>query len=128
MSATRQAGKKPIHFTHIHILDGSGYGMVCRLNMNLAHDGSKLCAGTIVQLHMFTPLAYVTSSGGEGHACQCHAPMIVIPTFSNGYWLPPPSIADPMTCIELSLQLRGLNVPIFRTKTSTEEHKELDDV
>ena len=65
VSAACQAGKNCIHFTHIRILDGSGDGMVCQLNMNLAHDGSKLCAGDIVQLHMFTSLTYVTSSGGE---------------------------------------------------------------
>ena len=98
VSAARQAGKNCIHFTHIRILDGSGDGMVCQLNMNLAHDGSKLCAGDIVQLHMFTSsLTYVTSSGGEVNVHQCRASMVVIHTFSKvGYWAPPPSIADPM--------------------------------
>ena len=89
VSAARQAGKNCIHFTHIRILDGSGDGMVCQLNMNLAHDGSKLCA--------FTSLTYVTSSGGEVNVHQCRASMVVIHTFSKvGYWAPPPSIADPM--------------------------------
>jgi hypothetical protein len=31
-----------IHFTHLRILDSSGNVMVGQLNMNLAHDGSKL--------------------------------------------------------------------------------------
>jgi hypothetical protein len=102
VSAALQAGKNSIHFTHIRILDGSGDGMVCRLNMNLAHDGSKLCAGDIVQLHMFTPLTYVTSSGGEVNVHQCHAPMVVIHTFSKiGYRVPPRSITDLMICIDL---------------------------
>jgi hypothetical protein len=57
--------------------------MVCRLNMNLAHDGSKLCVGDIVQLHMFTPLTYVMSSGGEVNLHQCRAPMADIHTFSK---------------------------------------------
>ena len=33
-----------IHFTHLCILDSSGNVMVGQLNMNLAHDGSKLRA------------------------------------------------------------------------------------
>ena len=76
--------------------------MVCQLNMNLAHDGSKLCAGDIVQLHMFTPLTYVTSSESEVNVHQWHAPTVVIHTFSKiGYRVPPRSITDLMICIDL---------------------------
>ena len=46
--------------------DGSGGVMVGQLNMNLAHDGCKLQAGNIVQLHTFTPLTY------EMLPCNCH--------------------------------------------------------
>ena len=102
VSAALQAGKNSIHFTHICILDGSGDCMVCRLNMNRAHEGSKLCAWDIVQLHMFTPLTYVTSSGDEVNVHQCCAPIVVIHTFSKiGYWTHPRSITDLMICIDL---------------------------
>ena len=47
LSAALQAGKNSIHFTHIRILNGSGDGRVCRLNMNLAHDGSTRVQGTL---------------------------------------------------------------------------------
>ena len=55
-----------------------------------------------MQLHMFTPLTYVMSSGGEVNMHQCCAPMVVIHTFSKiGYRAPPHSITDPMICIDL---------------------------
>ncbi len=47
VSMALSAGKNSINVMHICILDGSGDGMVCCLNMNLAHDGSKLCAETL---------------------------------------------------------------------------------
>jgi hypothetical protein len=72
-TAHRIAGKNSIHFTHLRLLNGSGDVMVERCNMNLAHDGNKLRAGEMVQLHLFTPLTYVMSSSGEqGRSSSAH--------------------------------------------------------
>jgi hypothetical protein len=91
--------RNAIHFTHLCLLDGSGDVMVGRLNMNLAHDGGKLQAGVIVQLHLFTPLTYVSSSGGEEGE---RAPMVVIHTFSKiGYEPLPHNVGNPMTCVKI---------------------------
>ncbi len=98
-SAYQIAGKNSIHFTHLCLLDGSEDVMVGRCNMNLAHDGGKLRAGEMVQLHLFTPLTYVTSSSGDQGELP-RAPMVVIHTFSRiGYSPLPQNVSNPMTCV-----------------------------
>jgi hypothetical protein len=75
--------------------------MVGRLNMNLAHDGSKLRVGEMVQLHMFTLLTYVTSNSGE-QGDQPHAPLVVIHIFSRIEYAPlPQNVGNPMTCVQV---------------------------
>ena len=77
--------------------------MVGQLNMNLAHDGSKLRAGDILQLRTFSPLTYVSSKGSEG-VNQQRSPVIVIHTYSKiGYAPLPCPLNDPMTCVEATL-------------------------
>ncbi len=93
------AGKNSIHFTHLCLLDRSGDVMVGRLNINLAHDGSKLRVGEMVQLHLFTLLTYVTSSSVKHGDWPC-APMVVIHTFSRiGYAPLPQNVGNLMTCV-----------------------------
>ena len=96
------AGKNSIHFTHLHLLDGSGDVMVGRCNTNLAHDGAKLRAGEMVQLHLFTPLTYVMSSGADQGNLP-RAPMVVIHTFSRiGYSPLPQNVSNPITCVKVT--------------------------
>ena len=117
--------KNSIHFTHLRILDGSGDVMVGRLNMNLAHDGSKLRAGEIVQLHLFTPLTYVTSNGGEGDE---RAPMVVIHTYSKiGYAPLPRIVGNPMTCVKMLEKQKDNELAINSTEED-EEYEKLVDV
>jgi hypothetical protein len=76
--------------------------MVGRLNMNLAHDGSKLRVGGMVQLHLFTLLTYVTSSSGE-QGDRLRVPMVVIHTFLRiGYTPLPQNVGNPMTCVQVT--------------------------
>jgi len=52
-----------------------------------------------VQLHLFTPLTYVTSNGGKGDE---RAPMVVIHTFSKiGYAPLPHIVGNSMTCVKM---------------------------
>ncbi len=96
------AVKNSIHFTHLCLLDGSGDVMVGRLNMNLAHDKSKLRVGEMVQLHLFTPLMYVTPSSGEQSDRPC-VPMVVIYTFSRiGYAPLTQNVGNPMMCVQVT--------------------------
>ncbi|KAL3761564.1 hypothetical protein ACHAW5_010733 [Stephanodiscus triporus] len=55
----------------------------------------------MVQLHLITPLTYVTSSGG-GQGDLPRAPMVVIHTFSRiGYSPLPQNVSNPITCVKM---------------------------
>jgi hypothetical protein len=117
--------KNYIHFNHLRILDGSGDVMVGLLNMNLAHDGSKLQASEIVQLHLFTLLTNVTSNGGKGDE---RAPMVVIHTFSKiGYAPSPGIVGNPMTCVKM-LETQKDNELVINLTEEYKEYEKLVDV
>ncbi len=101
--SSKNGSSNLIHFTHMRILDGSSGVMIGRSNMNLAHDGSKLRAGDVFQLHTSTPLTYVSSKGSKG-VNQQSSPAIVIHVYSKiGYAPLPRPLNDSMTCVKATL-------------------------
>ena len=86
------------HFTHLRLRDGSNDVMTGRLSMHLAHDGKRLKAGDIIQLHVFTPLTFKDSGEDKPY----RSPAVVVHTYSKvGYAVVPRELKSPKHCAEM---------------------------
>jgi hypothetical protein len=114
-----------IHFTHLRLCDGSNDVIVCRLSMHLAHDGNKLRAGDIIQLHFFTPVRYSPSGQQSGP----RMPAIVVHTYSKiGYSALPDNLNSPLHCVEVTNVTLNLESQSTTNSDGGDEFEPLDDV
>mmetsp|Transcript_9129 Transcript_9129/g.20696 ORF Transcript_9129/g.20696 Transcript_9129/m.20696 type:complete len:171 (+) Transcript_9129:135-647(+) len=84
-----------IHFTHIRLADGSNNQVLCRLNMQIAHDGKRLLPGDVIMLTKYSPMLYSPS----GEINPQRSPAIVVHQFTRvGYTSISEDLEPPMHC------------------------------